>query len=124
MDDLIQVLIFIVTFIIFIVSAVRKQKKKPTTGSSGFDEAFESLFGLPTVTENPIPATEPPPVKKSEPRILKKEQKQPVLFEEGIDAIPNKTTRNENEVDKNQVLGEFDLRQAVIYQTILSRKEF
>ena len=40
MDDLIQVLIFVATFIIFIVSAARKQKKKSGNKSGGFESTI------------------------------------------------------------------------------------
>ena len=123
MDDLVQVLIFIVTFVIFIVSAVRKQKKRPAP-NPGMDDAFESLFGVSQLSEvdsfETKEAAVQPPAK-----VTKKQVPKSVLPEEGIKAIPNQPIiADDNTVESEPGHQSFDLREAVIYQTILTRKDF
>jgi F0F1-type ATP synthase membrane subunit a len=48
MNDTIQILIFIATIVIFVISALRKQKSKQQAEPSEFQEAIEELFGIPS----------------------------------------------------------------------------
>lgn len=143
MDDLIQLLVFAITFIVFIASAIMKQKKKPEAKNSNFESVVESLFGIPT---------EPIRVQKETPYVeydwndnpkntfdlhdefIDPKQKAyndklaQLVKEEGVKAI--KVPDEEKFVDVHadeEVEAEvfhFDLRQAVIYSEIMNRKYF
>lgn len=132
MDDFIQVLIFLVTFIIFIVSAVRKQKKKSGGKSSSFESVIESFFG---VQEKNTPEQQIPQYEQqenqfeqqiiSDTNISKRKADKP-LYKEGVDAIPNRDDYNylEKETEEEDDESEFDLQSAVIYSEILNRRTF
>lgn len=125
MDDLFQVLIFIITFIIFIVSAVRKQKKKSGNKSKGIEGVIESFFG---VQEKLIPKPqevqfEYPTQEEIVTETIKVDKP---LHEEGEDVIPNSESSIDayDEVDDEIEASEFDLQSAVIYSEILNRKTY
>ncbi len=133
MDDIIQVLVFLVTFIIFIASAIMKKKKKPGAKNSNFESLVESFFGVSAQNQ---------PIKKevqSEQEVSFFEDENKIknkrvaknsintqFIEEGIDAIPdnNDGVKLGNQIDNETVEAEFDLREAVIYSEILNRKVF
>ncbi len=125
MDDLFQVLIFVVTFIIFIVSAVRKQKKKAGKKVSGIEGLLESFLG-----QQEKPAHTPEEVRFEYPvqeEIITNTAKvTKPLREEGIDAIPDKKIKDDvyDIVDEEIEESEFDLQSAVIYSEILNRKSY
>ncbi len=123
MDDIIQVLIFLGTIIIFIVSAVAKQKKKPNQTNKKFDNVLEELFGFPS--ENPVMAQNPfRPADFESQTVEKSTIEAPTTTKEGVKAIPDDDLEEieesaDNETENNSV---FDLRQAVIFSEILNRK--
>lgn len=126
MDDVIQVVVFVVTFIIFIVSAILKQKKKTNTKNNNFGKVVESIFGL---------SVEAPQEPHEDAFIdsmiidevgIKSNQKQKPFVNEGVDAIPDKADEIYNDFENEEEIDEpsFDLRKAVIYTEILNRKTF
>lgn len=123
MDDLVQVLLFVLTLVIFIFSALRKQKKKPTASVSPADNLLESLFGIP----QPNPVYTSIDEEAIEKRYTEVEIKPvtPTLPDEGIVAITNKPEASsfiyEEEEETYQPI---DLRAAIIYNEILTRKNF
>lgn len=129
MDDLIQVLVFLVTFIVFIASAIIKQKKKPKTSNNNFDTLVESIFGVaPVNTANPVYQESSAFVDASEredERVINS-AKENAFLDEGKDAIPEIKTEQslnlEEETQEEETI--FDVRKAVIYSAILNRKYF
>ena len=142
MDDLIQILVFVVTFIVFIASAIMKNKKKPDAKVSNFESVVESIFGIPQENlsfQKQVPANDfyqdnftsesffedeynrPTISKENSEKKLEK-----LIKEEGINAIPDDINTFSDEFDADEVTDryEFDLRQAVIYSEILNRKYF
>jgi hypothetical protein len=126
MDDAIQVLVFVVTFIIFIVSAVMKQKKKANTKNNNFGNVIESIFGL-SVEAPPEPQEDAfvDDIKIDEVGVTSNPN-QESFVNEGVNAIPDKVNENYNDFESEEELEEssFDLRKAVIYTEILNRKTF
>lgn len=142
MDDLIQILVFVVTFIVFIASAIMKNKKKPDAKVSNFESVVESIFGIPQENlsfQKQVPVNDfyqdnftsesffedeynrPTISKENSEKKLEK-----LIKEEGINAIPDEINSFSDELDADKVTErpEFDLRQAVIYSEILNRKYF
>ena len=127
MDDVIQILVFVVTIVIFIASAVIKQKKKPNGKSSNFESVVESLFGIPSEVNQPVKS---PIIKdyyeEEEDFVIVESKKTEKEYEEGVRSIKLENNVNrvelieEEEDDEDQ----FDLRQAIIYSEIINRKEF
>jgi hypothetical protein len=118
MDDIVQVLLFVLTLAIFIFSALRKQKKRPEAKPSAADDLLESIFGIPPTTQVFIPEDE---IELEVP--LKEVPANPLtvpLPEEGIVAVHNTiiTERDEEET----FIPAIDLRTAIIYNEILTRK--
>jgi len=127
MDELIQVLLFILTIVIFVVSGLRKQKKKPNASPTPTDELLESLFGIPTPKPEIIEEKEIIIEPLKEPiKEVKQKPFKPLLPEEGIAAVSNKYGSNVSNVEEEKELEKtvpvLDLRTAVIYSEILNRK--
>ena len=136
MDDVIQLLVFLATFIIFIVSVIIKQKKKSGTKGNKLESVIESFFGVTAENKSPTPSNWDvhveaqadlfeAPTKDNNSMVNKKQIKTP-LIEEGIDAIHDYggDLNIDNQIDDNVVETGFDLRKAVIYSEILNRKTF
>jgi hypothetical protein len=142
MDDLIQILVFVVTFIVFIASAIMKNKKKPDAKVGNFESVVESIFGIPQENlsfQKQVPVNDfyqdnftsesffedeynrPTISKENSDKKLEK-----LIKEEGINAIPDDINTFSDEFDADEVTErpKFDLRQAVIYSEILNRKYF
>jgi len=131
MDDTIQILVFVVTIIVFIVSAVMQQKKKPDAPkSSNFETIVESFFGIPQensqVQREEIRTdyfqseyTERDAVQNDSFKV-RKEKMVDLVNTEGVNAIADPV--EESHVD--DVVTPFDARQAIIYSEILNRKYF
>jgi hypothetical protein len=117
MDDLIQVLFFVLTFALFIYSAIRKQKK-PNRQVKPIDNVLESFLGIPLENE---------PIKTEE-----QQQYNLNIFENKVSIVDNQTdTKQEANLAKEMEPEEFnyqeppfDLRSAVIYSEILNRRTY
>ncbi|MFA6402929.1 MAG: hypothetical protein WCX31_15110 [Salinivirgaceae bacterium] len=123
MDDLVQVLLFVLTLVIFIFSALRKQKKKPATNVSPADNLLESLFGIP----QPSPVYASVDEEANEEHYAEVEIKpvSPRLPDEGIVAITNKPEASSLIYEEEEKTYQpIDLRTAIIYNEILTRKNF
>ncbi|MDA3891935.1 MAG: hypothetical protein PF517_09775 [Salinivirgaceae bacterium] len=122
MDNIFEIVVFFITAIIFIISAVAKQKKKSNGKQTNVGNLVASFFGIPDEL-------------KQRPQIIYEEE--PNQFEdikqttmrneisssdEGVDAIPNNEAEDFEQDDTTQI--DFDLRKAVIYSEILNRKEY
>lgn len=124
MDELINILVFVVTIVIFIVSAIRKSNKQPGKSNNKSKVDLESLFGIQV--EEPITVeTEKPKevVVKEKPMVDKKARIEKKTKLGGINNIPNpiKETEIKENVDNEP---EFNLQSAIIYTEILKRKNF
>ena len=122
MDDIVQVLLFVLTLVIFIFSALRKQKKKPIASVSPADNLLESLFGIPQ--PNPVFA---PVEDEMETEHYSEIMINPVtatLPEEGIVAITKPEASSRIAEEDEKPFQNFDLRTAIIYNEILTRKNF
>ena len=118
MDDIIQILFFVLTFALFVYSAIRKQKKQPTKQKGALDHALESFLGFPLTAEP----------------LHEKAQYSESRFTEELDSKPQwvdkqKETKIEAPIKINEAFEEeapikpaFDLRSAIIYSEILNRK--
>lgn len=125
MDDFIQVLVLIVTLVIFVVSALRKQKKNGPQNSETLNKTLESLFGIPQEMVNPVVTEEPVKnlqVKKDQRANLSKKTIIQEPQAEGEKVIQDKVEIDEPENEYRNK--EFNLRDAVIYSEILSRKAY
>lgn len=124
MDDLIQVIIFIVTGLIFVASAFRK-KKRLTTNPLEQDSksdifGIEDLIGQPEGIKNEVPAEKVVPPKPEENK--KQDFNNNRITNKQTTDNHNKQTQNSYDWDEDPEL--FDLRSAVIYSEILNRKSF
>lgn len=142
MDDLIQILIFVVTFIVFIASAIMKNKKKPDAKATNFESVVESIFGIPQENlsfQKQVPMNdfyqdnftsesffEDEYNRKTISKESSDKKLEKLIKEEGINAIPDNINSISAEFDTDNGIErpEFDLRQAVIYSEILNRKYF
>lgn len=127
MDDLIQILFFVLTFALFVFSAIRKQKKPNNKPASAVDVTLESLFGIPIVEE---------PQQTRVNDYLTEEEEYEFGTDEGVSAakpeMVNQLVEEEVEDEKeweeedsqSKIAHEFDLRKAVIYSEILNRKAY
>lgn len=125
MDELINVLIFVGTIVVFIVSAIRKNKGKSEKSPNDFSSSIASFFGDVTVDqrkEQEVVVEHPTP----------KEHKPFSRYQSIAESMKDKKVRNDiSEVIKNTEINDnpnssidFDLRSAIIYKEILDRKEF
>lgn len=122
MDEFIEVILFVITIVIFIVSAIRKQKKKPDGKKAGMQSVLESFLGVEKeqvlTADNYFDSESGRPVKESvefQPSVSKD------FNSEGIDSIPDSDDYEEEVSDTNSGF-QFDLRSAVIYSEIMNRK--
>ncbi len=125
MDDFFQVLVFVVSIIIFIVGAIRKQNKKSEQAPVDSDFSFEELFGIPQPVAAPVKPIKAeaefdeifsaPVVKKPEP-----------VFVEGEKAIkPTPKTTPVIKVDEpSKPVVQVDWQKAIIFSEILKRPEY
>ena len=129
MDDLIQILLFVATLVILIVSSVRKQKKKSGNKSFSFENVLESFLGEP-VKNRAEPQTEQQQAwsnqQYDEDSVEEPQQPEKPKFEEGVSAITNNKNQSDGayEIEEKQSEIEFDLREAIIYSEILNRKTY
>lgn len=123
MDNFFEIIIFIITAVIFVVSAVTKQKKKSVGNSNGMDNLVESFLGIPQDEYgNNVSQAKEEQVLIDEMKEAK-QAKEPLNTEKNVDAMPEfkeDELRSEDEVKTV----DFDVRQAVIYSEILNRKHF
>jgi len=126
MDDVIQLLVFFVTIVIFIVSAVFKQKKKPEKQSSNFESLIETFLGVSPENQSIKQVGEDVFEVESEKKLKTINNNQHTFQEEGIDAIPDSESEIEEDIQDDEVEygASFNLKQAVIYSEILKRKTF
>lgn len=136
MDDTIQILVFVVTFIVFIVSAIMQQKKKPNAKSSNFESVVESIFGIPQespqfqkeVSQNDYFQSEynESDALQNESFRSRRDNMAKLVEKEGVKgivdplSIPEEDSHQEDEL----ALAPFDARQAIIYSEIMNRKYF
>ncbi len=127
MDDLIQILVFAVTFIIFVASAIMKQKKKPNGNQSSVGSFVDSLFGIPETQQQPV--SNAYVEEYFEEEVIPEEQPKKVekTYEEGVRSITSKYAEKDlqqlEEEDKEEAFT-FDARQAIINSEIINRKYF
>jgi hypothetical protein len=121
MDDLIQILFFVLTFALFVFSAIRKQKKPNNKPASAVDVTLESLFGIPMVEERQPSRTDEYLTEEDEYEFGADEGVSELIPETVTSKVEEETDRDEEESDYNPAY-EFDLRKAVIYSEILNRK--
>jgi len=120
MDDFFQIMVLLITIVIFVVSALRKQKKQTNQNPAIIDGVLESFFGIPPELKRPIIEDEPEVQQPVE--VIAKKPYKPDNVVEGEKAIINKPVENEL-VNESQGI-EFNLRDAVIYSEILNRRTF
>ena len=130
MDDLIQFLIFAAVAIFYVVSAVSKQKKKTAAKKMNskqeqfINEEFSSeefFMGNINSKENFVSESQNFENKKNDIIFENKQTgNNDIVFEEGINAIPDTEDNNyqEDTIEREY----FDLRNAIIYSEILNRK--
>ncbi len=136
MDDVIQILVFVVTIIIVIASAIMKQKKKTGAKNINLESLVESFIGGVSQNQNQ-PLTDVEEKIEQDDSFFDDETDKNKLqivddlikgkyFEKGADAIPdnNEDISINDKIDNEIVEANFDLRQAVIYSEILKRKTF
>ncbi|PKP11419.1 MAG: hypothetical protein CVU09_03900 [Bacteroidetes bacterium HGW-Bacteroidetes-4] len=128
MDDLIQILFFVLTFALFVFSAIRKQKKPNNKPASAVEVTLESLFGIPMVEE--------PQQTQVNDYLTKEEEGYEFGTDEGVSAAKPEMVNQlvddevkeekewEEEKSQSKIAHEFDLRKAVIYSEILNRKVY
>lgn len=122
MDDLIQILLFVLTFVLIVFSAIRKQKKPNSKQASTVDISLESLFGIPQV-EEPQSRVREFPVEEADDYEFGTDEG----VSEPIPEIVNQESEfveveEEKEESQSKIAHDFDLRKAVIYSEILNRK--
>lgn len=125
MDDIFNILFFAVAIIVFIVSAIRKNKRGAQKPKSNIQSSIEALFDIPQErqvieTNDFIQHVETNKEKVSKTvfeNIIEKKHK------ERVSVIPDKIKEYEIS-DVSESDGTFDLRSAIIYKEILNRKEF
>ncbi|MBI9067127.1 MAG: hypothetical protein JEZ09_07535 [Salinivirgaceae bacterium] len=121
MDDLIQILIVVGSFVVFIISAIRKQKKKPLIAASSAEESIASVFGLNTYDDDKFVDRNTNSYMNSEAEASNIGKEKAVNDKQTID---NKKQVLEYIDDIEDCDYGFDLRSAVIYSEILNRKNF
>jgi len=136
MDDKIQILVFVVTFAIFIVSAIMQQKKKPNAKNSNIESIVESIFGIPQespqiqreASQNDYFNTEYNQVDEIQNESFResKAKMTELVNQEGVKAViyPVNETIEDNHLDNEEIKTHFDARQAIIYSEIINRKYF
>lgn len=127
MDDLINVLIFLVTIVIFGVSAYQKSQKgkKEPVKTNNINDTLEALFGISLDTPKPQPAQAPPapnPIKKVVYQPIKKTSNLEEVYAEGEHSLVIKTENPSCPQSSIKPEHDFDLKAAFIYSEILNRK--
>lgn len=125
MENIFELVVFFITAVIFIVSAITKQKKKTNqqTHTSGMDNLVESFFGITedTVEEPQVEAEQTfneAPVDRTKKVVYNNK-----IAKETEKDVPNKRFVTPSEEKEEEAI-DFDLRQAIIYSEILNRKHF
>ena len=127
MDDLIQILFFVLAFALFVFSAIRKQKKPNNKPASAAEVTLESLFGIPMVEEpqqtrvNDYLAEEEEYEFGTDEGVL---EPKPEKVNQLVDEEVEEEKEWEEEESQSKIAHEFDLRKAVIYSEILNRKVY
>jgi len=130
MDDVVQVLIFIATFIIFIFSAIKKQKKKAGNSGLTVESVLESFLGGSVKGEPNTQANRSDSVYEEsyvEEKVVLERDTKKRRFEEGIAVISDKDGIYDevmDEPDTEEDEREFNLRDAIVYSEILKRREY
>lgn len=125
MDDIFNILFFVVTIIIFIISAIRKNKKGSQKPKNSIQSSIESFFDIPQeeikVETNDF--MQQVSINKDDLEEIEIPKKVTRDFTEAKSVIPDEI--KEDEIGRPSEAGiEFDLRSAIIYKEILNRKEF
>lgn len=123
MDNVFELIVFLITAVIFIVSAITKQKKKPNQKVSGMDNLVESFFGITEEPEPYVDSTDDSPVIEHSRLKTNNENREVKNVKEEVNVMPDIEDERKDVEDSDQ-LADFDLRQAVIYSEILNRKHF
>jgi hypothetical protein len=130
MDDLIQFLIFAAVAIFYVASTVSKQKKKTAAKKMNskqeqfINEEFSSEeFFMGNINSKEKFVSESQNFENKKNDIIfenKQTGNNDIVFEEGINAIPDTEDNNyqEDTIEREY----FDLRNAIIYSEILNRK--
>lgn len=123
MENLFELIVFFITAVIFIVSAITKQKKKPNEQSSGMDNLVESFFGL-VEESNVSQRNERQEVayENKEEIVQRQKEEKKITYERASEHAEKEKKDIESDVESQAV--DFDLRKAVIYSEILNRKHF
>ncbi|MGD9992827.1 MAG: hypothetical protein AB7S69_05975 [Salinivirgaceae bacterium] len=127
MDDLIQILFFVLTFALFVFSAIRKQKKPNNKPASAVDVTLESLFGIPMVEERQPSRTDEYLAEEDEYEFGADEgvsATKPEMVNHLVDEEVEEEKEWEEEESQSKIAQEFDLRKAVIYSEIINRKVY
>ncbi|MGE4287611.1 MAG: hypothetical protein AB7E36_02890 [Salinivirgaceae bacterium] len=122
MDDLIQILFFVLTFVLFVFSAIRKQKKPNNKPASAVDVTLESLFGIPMAEEPQQTQVNDYITKEEEEYEFGTDEGVPELMPETVTSKVEEEMDGDEEESENIPAYDFDLRKAVIYSEILNRK--
>jgi hypothetical protein len=124
MDDLIQILFFVLTFALFVFSAIRKQKKPNNKPASAVEVTLESLFGIPMVEEPQQTQVNDYFTKEEEEYEFGADEGVSELIPETVNTMVEEETDSDDDESENNPAHEFDLRKAVIYSEILNRKVY
>lgn len=125
MDDIFNILFFVVTIIVFVLSAIRKGKGTNKEPQSNIQQSLESLFDLPIEKEYETEDDFVQHVPEKEAEVIESEKSDEKVIDikESHKNIPDVIKKAEIGSDKTEKV-EFDLRSAIIYKEILNRKEF
>jgi hypothetical protein len=117
MEDLSQIVGFIITIIIVIASAFRKSKKRPVVKSNNYvsDSFSPAVFQEEAINEDRGISSN-----KNNPRISDKKDKKQTLVKNDKNTI----VKNEKKKTTRRNPNNFNLRKAIIYTEILKPKEF
>ena len=121
MDDLVDLLKFIVPLVIFVGAAVfgksNKQKAQSDAGQSALSSIFD--FSEDELDTDTVPHTVQ--YSDNDRQSHPYEESEPPMPEEGVRSVFNETPQAVEAEPDAEKIG-FDAREAVIYSTILERK--
>lgn len=121
MDELIQILVFVVSFVVFIVSALRKQKRKVVHEANDINHDLLDFFNVNETNEEKEGELK---INSVNEKIVEQSKKNKKSHDKEV-IINEKTNQTNEYIDDNTDNDiEFDLRSAVIYSEILKRKTF
>lgn len=121
MEDIIQILVFAVSIVIFAVGAIRKQKNNANKTTGSFNNSLESLFdAFADTQQHTIIETQ---VAKKPEKIVNKVVNKKADLQDGQKAVFAKKTANKPKVIKTGQ-NNFNLKSAFIYSEIINRKYF